>query len=542
MEIELVGGEAAQGLVVEHEHADGGVVRWSVANEGREAVAVDRVRLRWRIRGRGPIRMFMNGWQSWSASGSGVVGRDEDPAHARPLPALYRASLHADPALPEPGELRSELVTALADEDAAVCLGFDGGSRHDGTFRILGDQLVAEAYLGGAVVAAGERRQLHDIRTATGDPATGLDDWARWAGQRSGARAAAPYQVGWCTWYHYFHGITEAALRANLARVDDWPFDVFQLDDGYQAAIGDWLQTNDKFPSSLETIAADIAAQQHIPGLWIAPFLAAPDAQVAQDHPSWIPQHPSGRPLIGNVNPGWGGAMLALDTTHPEVQAHLEDLGRSLAQMGWRYLKLDFTYAPSFGARWHDPTQTPAQRVRAGYDAVRRGAGDDVFILGCGAPLGPCIGAVDGMRIGPDVAPWWEHRDGSPSEPATQNAWRNTLARSFMHRRLWLNDPDCLMLRTTDTKLTGAQVEAWALAVGASGGMALVSDDLALVDTKGRALLDNVLALGRTIDAEASSGTAPVCDDLLDAWTPTTLTAAGIRLVGDPAAGTAVVL
>ena len=46
--------------------------------------------------------------------------------------------------------------------------------------------------------------------------------------------------------------------------------------------------------------------------------------------------------------------------------------------------------------------------MRAGYDAIRRGAGDDAFILGCGAPLGTCIGVVDGMRIGPDVAPSWD--------------------------------------------------------------------------------------------------------------------------------------
>jgi hypothetical protein len=54
---------------------------------------------------------------------------------------------------------------------------------------------------------------------------------------------------------------------------------------------------------------------------------------------------------------------------------------------------------------WRDRSLTPAQRVRAGYDAIRRGAGDDTFLLGCGAPQGACIGVVDGMRIGPDVAP-----------------------------------------------------------------------------------------------------------------------------------------
>ena len=166
------------------------------------------------------------------------------------------------------------------------------------------------------------------------------------------------------------------------------------------------------------------------------------------------------------------------------------------------------------------------------------GAGDDVFLLGCGLPLGAGIGVVDGMRIGPDVAPWWEPRDALPgyadAAPSTLNAWRSTLVRSAFHRRLWLNDPDCLMLRTADTELTPEQVRGWALTVGASGGMALVSDDLALLDADARRLLDEVLALGRAADEEARTGPPPRCDDLLDRATPTMLTAAGHRLPASP--------
>jgi alpha-galactosidase len=207
---------------------------------------------------------------------------------------------------------------------------------------------------------------------------------------------------------------------------------------------------------------------------------------------------------VGNVNPAWGGQVWVLDTTRPDVRTHLEQLTRTLVAMGWRYLKLDFTYAPSLDGEWHDPTLTPAQRVRQAYDAMRRGAGDDAFILGCGAPLGPCIGVVDGMRIGPDVAPHWEPRGGIPgyedTAPATANALRNTLARDFMHRRLWLNDPDCLMLRVQHTQLTPAEMQTWAYAVANSGGMAVVSDDLGLLTEESRRLLDDVLTIGRQAD------------------------------------------
>ena len=62
------------------------------------------------------------------------------------------------------------------------------------------------------------------------------------------AGLGAPYQRGWCSWYHYFHAITEEAMRSNLHALRElrsqFPIEVVQLDDGYQAALGDWDRTN----------------------------------------------------------------------------------------------------------------------------------------------------------------------------------------------------------------------------------------------------------------------------------------------------------
>ena len=492
---------------------DAGGLSWSVANAADEPLAVDRVQLHLRLDVPPGVaeRAFLHGWQSWSASGDVVVGEHDDPALDERAPGLLRAMHNADPSPPAPGEARSELVTVVAAGDTQLCLGFDGGDRHDGSFRLRPDgSIVVEAWLGGAVLAPGEERALHDVAVTAGDDSPVLlDAWAAWAGRRSAARVAAPYQVGWCSWYQYFHDVTEAVVRANLAAAGDWPFDVFQLDDGYQRAIGDWLLRAPAFPTPLEDLAADIAAAGFVPGLWLAPFLASPSSEVVARHPDWVVRRPSGRPMIGMVTPEWGGEQWVLDVTHPEVGAHLEELARTLVAMGWRYLKLDFTYAPSFDGSWHDSSLTPAQRVRAGYDAIRVGAGDDTFLLGCGAPLGSCIGVVDGMRIGPDVAPRWEPLPSSigydATSPSTLNALRATEARAFQHRRLWLNDPDCLMLRTRGTELTEAQVATWASAVAQSGGMAIVSDDLALLGADARRRLDEVVAIGKAVDTERRS-------------------------------------
>ncbi len=451
-----------------------------------------------------PVRMLRHGYQSWSPTGVATFGIDQDPTRSAGVRSLPIGMHHADWEHAEDGELRSELVTALRDDTGALLVvGFLGGWDHDGTFRLRPArdgsdriELWIEAFLGGAVLQPGERRELHEVVIAEGDgdPSSLLEAWAGALGAAGRARTTAPYQVGWCSWYHYFAGVTEADLRANLARAADWPFDVFQLDDGFQAAIGDWLITNEKFTTPVEGLAAAIAAEGRTPGIWIAPFLAGASSAVAREHPDWLAVHAaSGTPLVGMSNEAWGGAVNTLDTSNPEVLDHLEGVARALVEAGYPYLKLDFTYAPSIRGTYADPGRTPAQRVRAGFDAVRRGAGPDTFLLGCGAPLGPAVGLVDGMRIGPDVAPWWHPQDDqyrppghTGGEPATVNAWRNTLSRSFLHRQLWLNDPDCLMLRTERTRLEPEQMRAWALAVGMSGGMALVSDDLALLGSEAR--------------------------------------------------------
>jgi alpha-galactosidase len=528
-------------------------LEWSVTNESRAAVPLDAIAYEWDETCGADARMLVHGYQSWSPTGTRRLGLDEDPSrHPQSIP-FSRAVHHADPAVAAPGELRSELVTALDLGTGAgpQCIGFLGGRHHSGTVRARRDlttpataTLAVEAWLGGAQLPAGERRELHPVRCTTGDDAPVLlDAWAATAGATEHARTTLPYQVGWCSWYYYFHHVTDAALQANLAQARDWPFTIFQLDDGYQRAIGDWLQTNERFPRGVAAIAADIAHHDLVPGIWLAPFLAHPASTVAHAHPSWFARRAHhDDPLPGMYHDDWGGVMWQLDTTRDDVVEHLAATARTLVEMGYRYLKLDFTFSPAVPGRYADPTRTPAERIRAGYDAVRAGAGDDVVLLGCGCPLGAVIGVVDAMRIGPDVAPSWEVAPDAgvlpgyeATAPSTRNAWVSTLTRSFLHRRLWANDPDCLMLRASDTNLSVDAARAWAYAVAVSGGPAIVSDDLVQLDRDARARLDEVVAIGRACDAAALAGHAPRCLDLLDPRGPRTLSGANWSVTADPA-------
>ena len=92
-----------------------------------------------------------------------------------------------------------------------------------------------------------------------------------------------------------------------------------------------------------------------------------------------------------------------------------------------------------------------------------------------------------------------------------------------MHRRLWLNDPDCVMLRSEQTDLSIAAAQTWARAVGVSGGMVLVSDDLALLGDSARSLLNESIELSRRADLAAQAGDVASAPDLLDGVEPTKL-------------------
>jgi alpha-galactosidase len=99
-----------------------------------------------------------------------------------------------------------------------------------------------------------------------------------------------------------------------------------------------------------------------------------------------------------------------------------------------------------------------------------------------------------------------------------------------MHRRLWSNDPDCVMLRSDATQLDVAAARTWAETVGCSGGLVLVSDDLARLGPDARRLLDEVVERGRAADAAARAGQPPRCDGLLDPDGPLGLAGAGGRV------------
>jgi alpha-galactosidase len=444
-------------------------------------------------------RFYKHGWQSFSPALTLSAADDDVPAFA-PI---------VDPATRPSGQdgLVSELVTSLHEPASGQTITVGFVSAADQFSQVWlereGATLTAASYADGIEIAPGA--ELSSERAAidiTPDTLSALVRYGEALGCEMGALSWPHIPSGWCSWYHYFERLTEENIVVNLERLaehrDEVPLEYVQVDDGYQAAIGDWLTVNEKFPHGMAWLAERIHERGFKAGLWLAPFLVGARSRLLAEHPDWLVRDEVGGPVVAIQN--WEQLCYALDCTRPDVIDWLEAVFRTVTEdWGYDYVKIDFIYAAAVDGVRHDRNVTRAQAYRRGLGAVRRAVGDR-FVLGCGAPIGPSVGLVNGMRIGPDVAPFWHPpaRLGprvSLSLPATANALRNAITRFWMHSRLWLNDPDCLLLRDSETDLTLDEVRTLATVVAMSGGMVLDSDDLTRLSPERRRLLATLLPL-----------------------------------------------
>jgi alpha-galactosidase len=295
--------------------------------------------------------------------------------------------------------------------------------------------------------------------------------YTRQLSRHLGARARRAGNV-WCSWYAYYEAVTEAQLAKDIAALRGLPFDVVQVDDGWETKVGDWYP-NAKFPSGMAALADRITDVGLVPGLWLAPFIALPDSDIARQRPELLLRDASGDPVIAGYN--WGTGYWALDLTRDDARDHVAEMThRIVHEWGFRYLKLDFingALAP--GVR---PDGVDREQVyRDALALIRSVAGDDVYLLGSGAVLLPSLGLLDGLRSGPDVAPMWQnYATDDPSDAMARNAVVNSV------HRLWQAplaevDPDVVYFRRRLNLLTDQQLE-WLRDLADVCGFRAVSD------------------------------------------------------------------
>jgi len=438
-----------------------------------------------------------NGYQSWSTA------RSYRP-HEKPLrPWLQMISqISSNMAnLPSniPGVFSSEMFTVISDKEKNESFLVGQGASFRQFFYIKFNLLQGEqksSYLeltydfGRKLLDPGESIELDSIYMARGQRLDLQREYTQWIQKEMGIQPPGKALSGFGTWYYYYQNISPEKILNNLQTLKErkLPLDIFQIDDGYQAHVGDWLVQKPAFKGKMKELAQAIEDAGYRPGIWIAPFVTNSVSRLAKQHPDYLLRNEYGTKLIGGYSPFWKGRVFyGLDITYPRYEEYLRKVIRTIVHdWGYRYLKCDFLFGACLrGAIHYDIHLTRTEVLRRGMEIIREEAGKYVLIEGCGMPLVPGVGLVDLMRVGPDTGPFWTKNTGkllrTGAMMGVRNALRNSFVRSMLHRRFWINDPDCLMLREVKTRLNPKQRRTHINGIILTGGFLQISDDLALL-------------------------------------------------------------
>jgi len=366
---------------------------------------------------------YRHGWQSWSLTAW------TDPVHE--IPVMKPTSFHSrqtDPVYaryPYPNgswlgavELADGNIVFLGALSLEAHVSFQDGKLQGWYESGSGDWLIAH----------GNENEI-------------FTRYANLLGERLGRGNSRAAPRVWCSWYSLYDGINENNLLKALAGLENLPFDVFQVDDGWQVSSGDW-EPNEKFPSGMDALAAKIRATGRKAGLWLAPLVVGKSSSIYKQHRNWLLHDTSGKLFVAGFE--WATEAYALDTTHPEVIEWLKNLIQKVRRWGYDYLKLDFLSAGALPGKRH--VNTPRESAyRQALEIIREAAGD-AYLLFCGTPILPALGICNAIRIGADVGNWWDSRFYSyllynQTSPSVRNGIRTSV------NRLWLKslvniDPD----------------------------------------------------------------------------------------------------
>jgi alpha-galactosidase len=461
---------------------DGAFCRVTISNQGKQAVRIKEVVLSEAGHDLpGETLLYGDSFQMLSQTG-GTLGYPQDLGYSE-------ARHYKIPGPPSADTLVvSGLLTLSPPQAPSLVVAFSSCRRFIGRFFVGKGLIQAVVDTEGLELAPGESWEMEELMAAESRhrPELLAALGARIA-KNHPRRLFQPVPTGWCSWYCFGPRVTAEQVLENLDVIAQKlpKLKYVQIDDGYQAAMGDWLETGKAFGGDVVPVLKEIRKRGFEPAIWVAPFIAEQDSHVFQQHPEWFIRGADDKPLLSSLVTfgGWRHApWYALDGTHPEVHQHFRTVFSTMRQdWGCTYFKLDANFwGAMHGGRFHDSRATRIQAYRQGMEAIRSGAGDS-FILGCNHPVWPSFGLIDGSRSSADIKRAW---------PTFRSVARQTLNRNWQNSRLWWNDPDAVLL-TGD--LPDNEFLLHATAIYSSGGMVLSGDDLTKISPQRQEILRRLL-------------------------------------------------
>ena len=407
-------------------------------------------------------------------------------------------------------ELLSRFATVVIDADSrsAMLAGIGGPTSDFSLFTVREGVLRAGCEVGRPV----DEVTFPLVVGIGDDPLLLLEEYGDYLRDAAACRPG-PVPVGWNTWDYYMGAVSMDDLRQEMQAIRESPFgdrvEYITIDMGWENQWGDW-RMNRKFPSSFREVADEIKGYGFTPGIWVAPLQVSVYAPLARHRPDLLVHDADGQMVVSNVSPF--GLMAMLDLTLPEVQKHLHYLFSSMREAGFSLFKIDYLY-PDYINLMPSPSDGSTGKagvIRKCLEVIREAIGDDAHMVGCGVPPECALGLVDSNRATTDIHNFWGH---------IRHNTRQLAVRYWMNGRLWVNDPDFAIVRSTATssdlhlngyykrrplldyddfwmagpEATQDELKVWLTMVYLSAGSVFFSDSFCRLNDKGMETLGRLL-------------------------------------------------
>lgn len=185
-------------------------------------------------------------------------------------------------------------------------------------------------------------------------------------------RTAPPWIYN--TWDPFGIGIDATAVNGLIPAAARMGFDVFSIDDGWQAEYGANLVSPERFPKGLDSVLEAVEAAGMRLGLWASLAAVDPEGSEYRNHPEWRCLDGAGQPKFTRTAAGMMAVMCLGSGFHESAAARLIEL---VERYRLAYLKLDLTTvfnaygeAPGCSAVGH-VHQSAAESVVRIYEGIR---------------------------------------------------------------------------------------------------------------------------------------------------------------------------
>ena len=299
--------------------------------------------------------------------------------------------------------------------------------------------------------------------------------------------------IGWCSWSCYYGDVNEERIRRaadmQVKYAREGRPNLIQIDDGWQKCgsfCGEWITDEAKFPEGMATTSEYVRERGMTFGLWLSPLLLDDRSDYYESL-----KH------ISMPDITLGEHFHPFNLGDPAFHDHLRKTFRRMVdEFGATYFKLDFLAAAVrfFNGRGRFvkfPNGYCIEVQRKALEVIRETVGKDVFLLACGAQTLIGAGIFNGARMSCDII-WGKNKHNPTYGQIMQNCLHTVGRRYFYHRKVYVNDPDGLVLRDWDRgdgfNCTWSEAQLWTVAIAMSGGSVLSNDELERLSEPRRAL------------------------------------------------------